>query len=217
MRSLAKPVVMRNAALAAALCTLACWPRLALWLERREALWFLLAVVCCCSFFLWDFVFAWQEQYGGRPVFQKPAPQLWLAVTLAAIAVACAKLAWADPVLRPLRPDDFPKDFASLGGMTLFSAALVTPLLLFAPFAFFLRLTRSVQCSSIGTVLLGMFVAWTAAGLKEPALPPHVLAGVVAGWATGGAWGLVLYHRGGAALVWWWGAVVQARHLAELL
>ncbi len=216
MRSLAKPDVLRNSVVAAAVTTLACWPRLALWFERQDALAFLLGMVFVCTFFLWDFVFAWHELHSGKPVFAKPEPKLWGVVTLAAIMVAFAKLSFADPVVRPLRPDEFPTDLASWAAMTLFGMGMTTLFLLFAPFAFFIRLTRHVVASVAGTVLVGMLVAYFAADSKEPPLPLPVLAGVLAGWAAGGVWALWLYLRGGACLVWWWGVVVQARHLADL-
>jgi len=216
MRSLAQPAALRASFIAALLSALACWPRLALWFERQDALAFLLGAVFVCAFFLWNFVFAWHEQYSQRPVFVKPEPKLWAAVTAAAVGVALAKLFLIDPVLRPLRPDDFPKDLASWGAMALFGMALTSLLLLFAPFAFFMRLTRRVKWSAAGTILVGVFVAFFAAESKEPPLPAHVLAGVLVGWAAGGVWAVWLYLRGGAGLVWWWGAIVQARHLLEL-
>ncbi|MBM3876684.1 MAG: hypothetical protein FJ386_08210 [Verrucomicrobia bacterium] len=217
MRSLAKPAVLRASLCGGVFTALACWPRLALWFERPDALSFLLAVVFVCGFFLWNFVFGWHGQYSGRPVFVKLEPKLWAAVTVAAIVVALAKLFFTDPVLRPLRPDDFPKDLPSLAASILFGIGLTSSLLVFAPFALFMRLTGREQWSAGGTILVGVFVAFVAAGSKQPPLPAHVLAGVLAGWAAGGAWGVWLYLRGGAGLVWWWLTVIQARHLAEVL
>ncbi|MBI3876940.1 MAG: hypothetical protein HY300_13470 [Verrucomicrobia bacterium] len=217
MRSLVQPAVLRASALAAALSGLACWPRLALWTERRDAIGFLLAVVAVCAFFLWNFVLGWHERYAQRPVFARVEPKLWGRVTALALMVAVVIHFAGDPFVRPLAPEEFPNDLATWAAMLLFGVGFGSVFLVFAPFAFFVRLTRRVNWSAAGTVLLGVLVVFLKAGARAEPLPAGWLAALMLARAVGAAWVVWLYLRGGAGLVWWCGAVVQARHLIEIL
>ena len=58
MRSLAKPQVLIRAGYATAITTLACYPRLAIWLERPYSTLFGCMMVLWTAFILWAFVFA---------------------------------------------------------------------------------------------------------------------------------------------------------------
>ncbi len=168
MRSLVQPAVLRASALAAALSALACWPRLALWTERTDAIGFLLAVVAACAFFLWNFVFGWHERYTQRPVFAPVEPKLWSLVTVLALVVAIVVRIAGDPFVRPLAPDEFPNDLATWAAMLLFGVGLGSVFLVFAPFALFVRLTRRGWCGFIcGAVpaLCGGGALWCRRGI----------------------------------------------------
>ena len=68
MRSLAKPEVLKRAALAAAFSTLLAWPRLARWSDNPTPLWLAVVTLGWAAFCLCAAVFAWHEEYSGRPV-----------------------------------------------------------------------------------------------------------------------------------------------------
>ena len=80
MRSLAEPRVLLRAAVAGAVTAAACYPRLANWTQRQDAVWFLVAVMGWAGFVMWAAVFAWQEKHSGVRVFPRNVPaRMWLA------------------------------------------------------------------------------------------------------------------------------------------
>ena len=100
--------------------------------------------------------------------------------------------------------------------MALFSLALDSLFLTFAPFAFFMRLFRKQDLCMALTVLFGVFVLFLKlrSGAK---LPPMSLAlELTALRVAGGFVGLFFYLRGGALLVWWMVLIQQCRHAIDL-
>ena len=159
MRNLAQPRVLKLAGIASLVTALACYPRLSLWLNRSAPIWYLEAVIFFCGIVLWGFVFAWHTPYTHRPVFTlKMEPRLFITVTLAGIAVATAFHLFLDPALRLKMPEDYPADLRQWLAMVLFSLAFNQLFLIFAPFAWLMRLFQNRRVATVLTVLFGAFV-----------------------------------------------------------
>ena len=111
MCNLAQPRVLILATIAALATTLACYPRLAFWLNRSVPIWYLEAVIFVCGIILWSFVFAWHTQYAHRPVFTlKIEPRLFATVTVTGIVIATGYHLFLDPSLRLKTPEEYPAD-----------------------------------------------------------------------------------------------------------
>lgn len=217
MRSLIQPSVVKSAGFAAVLTTLACWPRLALWPMRRDAVWFLLVFILWAAFFLWSFVFAWQEKHSGRPVFRRAIPaRLWVAVTLCGLCGAAVLRWFLDPLVHQWLPLDFPSDLATWGAMLLFTLGLEQLFLCFAPLALFARLFHRIVPAMAATVCFGVLVMLLKLQSAAVAPAPLVLLALVLFRVAGGFLVLHFYVNGGVLLVWWWAVLVQSRHLLEL-
>src|SRR5690242_40187 len=92
---------------------------------------------------LWAFVFAWHFQYTSRPVFKAGfKPKLWMLATVYGLAFAILSHALVDPALRRIMPADYPSDVASWLARSSFQILFVPLFICFAPFAFFMRMTR---------------------------------------------------------------------------
>lgn len=114
MRSLAQPEVLKSAVIAALISSLACFPRLWLWPNRRYDLWYLEACVLLVGIVLWAFVFAWHTQYTQRPVFTlKPGLAPFLLATLSGVGAAILLRVWLDPTLRLRTPRIIPRRLSS--------------------------------------------------------------------------------------------------------
>ena len=217
MRSLAQPEVLKSAAAAALLSALACYPRLFLWLKRPYALWYLEAVLFLCGMVLWAFVFGWHTKYTGRPVFTFKAglvPFVW--ATLAGVGIAMLFHARLDPLLRLRTPEDYPATVEQWLALTLFSLAFTQLYLVFAAFAWFVRLFQSTWMAAILTVLFGVFVLVVKNPASSSPMPTSLLLALLASRVTLGALSVYFYLRGGALLAWWWGLLLQSRHLWNL-
>lgn len=218
MRHLLQPRVLQTAVVAAAISSLACYPRVALWLHRPAPVWYLEAVFFVCGIVLWGFVFAWHEPYTGRPafVFQLPlAP--FLAATAAGMAAALASHFWVDPVLRPQFPEEYPPDLLHWAAAALFALAFNQLFLVFAPFDWVMRLTRSrwLAAGSLGALaglLLLLKIHRLAASVSPGWLTLVLVTRLAAGFLA--AW---FYQRGGVGLVCWWTFLTEARHLLDFV
>jgi hypothetical protein len=187
MRSLAQRDVLINAGYAAVITALACYPRLAIWLDRPYTILFSCVMILWTGFVLWAFVFAWQPKYAHRPVISYQFPiRLWAMATLYGVVWAMLLHWLMDPQLRVTTPKDYPTDWLSWIAMCLFALSLDTLFLCFAPFAFFIRLTRKPDVSLALTVIFGIFAVY-------------------------------FYLKGGALLVWWVVLLSQLRHAYDLL
>lgn len=213
MRSLAEPTVVLRAAIAAALTALACYPRLAHWGQRANAVWYLVAVVVWAAFVMWAAVFAWQERYGQRAVFPKSvSSKLWfIALTLGVLGAAIS-FHFGDPVLRQLAPTDFPRNPGQWLDHMLFNLALEQLFLCFAPFAFLVRLVPSAKAAAVGVVLFGLLVFALKLQSMKTTLAWDVALVMVIFRAIHSTVTIWLYLRGGAWLVWLFALLLQCRH-----
>src|SRR3974390_2579372 len=174
MRSLGKPEALKSAAVAALLTAVACYPRLYLAPQLAYPIWYLEALLLLGSIVLWAFVFAWHTQYSGHPVvmLRMPrAPFVW--ATSGGLAMAGLLRLWLDPLLRARTPEEYPLTVLQWVAATLFSLAFTQLFLVFAPFAWVLRLVRRQSPAVILTVLFGVYVlAVKNYGSPHPMSPP---------------------------------------------
>ncbi len=218
MRLLTQPRVLGRAILAAFITSLACCPRLATWTERADSVLFLWLMLLWAMCVLWGFVFAWQFQYANRPAIQlKFQPKLWAMATISATVAAVLLNFLLDPQLRRLTPGDYPVDGHAWLGMSLFTLAFAPLFLCFAPYAFFIRLSRKPDAALALTVLFGVFIlAFKLSSAKTPTPMGFIVelmaVRLLAGFAT-----VYFYLRGGALLVSWVGLILQLRFLVALV
>ena len=217
MRLLAQPAVLKQAVVAAALSTLAAWPRLAGWSASPNPTWFLAGVLFWAAFCMWAAVFAWHGQFSGRAVLNWKIPaREWANVTLLGVVGAVVLTYASDPSWRALRPQDFPASTARWVAQTLFYLGFEQLFAFLAPFALFLRLTGSLRAALVATALLRLVVL----GLQLHATDPvPSVAGVLllAGARVAVTMVvLILYLRGGLLPVWWVGLLLQLRHWFSL-
>lgn len=213
MRSFADPSVLLRAALASALTTLACYPRLAHWSSREDAVWFLLSVIGWATFVMWAAVFAWQEKHGHVAVFPKRVgPRLWLITVGLGLAGAAVSFHLGDPVLRALAPTDFPRNPGQWAEHLGFNLAFEQLFLCFAPFAFCVRLLPNAKAAGVGVVLLGLLVFALKLQSVAAALSGGMLLGLACFRALHSAVAVWLYCQGGAWLVWLFALLLLSRH-----
>jgi len=161
MHSFLQPRTLKLAGIAALATAFACYPRLSLWSNRSAPVWYLEAIIFFGGIVLWGFVFAWHTPYTHRPVFTlKMESGPFITATLAGIMVAVVFHLFLDPSLRPKMPEDYPVDLKQWFAMTLFSLAFSQMFLVFAPFAWLVRLFQNRRVATGLTVLF--------AGLRHP-------------------------------------------------
>ena len=218
MRRLIQPGVCKFAAFAALATALLCLPRFALWAERTHPVWYLEATTFCGSFVLWACVFAWHTHFTQRPVFTlKIGRGAWEAATAAGVVMAIVLHNVLDPALRQTTPEDYPRDLPHWAAMTLFSLALNQLFLVFAPFAWLMRLFRRKDLAVPLTVAFDVVVLLLKARLSPEPFPSGLLLGLVGGRVTLGLLAVLLYLRGGVWLASWFAFLVQGRHLGGLV
>jgi len=216
MRHLAQPKTLMMAIIAALASALACYPRLALWLNRPAELWYLETMIFLCCIVLWGFVFAWHTRYSGRPVFNlRPEVKLFAIVTLVGILFSIAFHFLIDPALREKVPDEFPIDLKHWFADLLFALSLNQLFLLFAPFAWLLRLFKNQRIAAALTIAFGVFII--ALKLQSTPISSLLCMTILLGKLITGIFAVVIYLRGGVLLVWWWTLLFEARHLLDLL
>lgn len=205
------------AVFAALASAVACYPRLSLWLNRSAPIWYLEAVIFFCCIVLWGFVFAWHTPYTGRPVWVlKSRPRLFIAVTLFGLTAAAAFYLFIDPSLRSQVPEEYPVDLTHWFALVLFSLFFNQLFLIFAPFAWLMRLLQNRPAAVGLTVLLGALVLVIKDRSLPAPIPPPLFAALLAGRIAMGFFAVWCYLRGGVLLVWWWTLLVESRHLLNL-
>lgn len=218
MRHLLQPEVLKLSVIAGLASALAAYPRMAAWSNRSAPIWYLEAMIFFCTVILWGFVFAWHTRYTGRPVFVfnvgiKP----FLVATLSGILIAMVYHQWFDPSLRTLLPKEYPTDIKSWCAFVLFMLAVGQLFLIFAAFAWFIRLTKNLKVTITLTALFSVLVL----ALKIQTLPTSpslvllvalFLTRIVIGFLVVG-----FYWRGGVILVAWWTLLFQARLLLDFI
>jgi hypothetical protein len=217
MRDFTQPRVLNLAAIAALASALACYPRLSLWLNRSAPIWYLEAAIFLCCIVLWGFVFAWHTQYTHRPVFVlKIEPGPFIAVTLVGIIAALVFHLFLDPSLRSKIPEEYPADLKQWFAFVLFSLAFNQLFLLFAPFAWLMRLFKNRWVAATLTVLFGAFVLTIRTQSLPTPVPLLLLVALLAGRIAMGFLAVSFYLRGGVMLIWWWTFLFEARNLLTL-
>src|ERR1043166_6845439 len=141
MRSLGQPKVLKQATAAALVTFVACFPRLWLAPQLKYPLWYLGSLLFLASIVLWAFVLAWHSEYTGRPVFTFKVPLApFIAATSSGLAAIIVLQLWVDPQLRARSPSEYPVNLEQWLVTTLFSLAFTQLFLVFAPFAWLMRL-----------------------------------------------------------------------------
>jgi hypothetical protein len=217
MRRLAQPKVMTAAAAAAAGSALLCLPRMVQWPKRPFALWYVEATIFLGGFVLWAFVFAWHTEYTRRPVFTwKIKPSRFAAATLAGVLCAVGLHYFLDPKIRPLLPEEYPADLEGWLATALFGFAFTDLFLIFAPYAWLVRLTRNERVAAGLTIAFGVAV-WLLKFRASPnVIPSSLFLELFAMRMVQGIFGVWFYLRGGVLLLWWLGFLIEARHLPGL-
>jgi hypothetical protein len=193
---------------------LACYPRLSLWGNRSAPLWYLEAVIFFCAIVLWSFVFAWHTTYTKQPVFTfKLEPRLFALVTVTGIAVAAGLHLFFDPSLRLKIPEEYPANPEQWFALVLFSLAFNQLFLVFAPFAWLIRLFQNQWVATGLTVLFGVLVLAIKIRHIPTPIPDPLFATLLAGRVAMGFLAVSFYLRGGVLLSLWWTFLVEARHL----
>ena len=216
MRHLLQPRVLKVASLAAAASTLACYPRLALWLHRPAPLWYLEATIFICCILLWGFVFAWHEPYTHRPALLWKLDPLPLGVaTLTGLGTAAAFHLWLDPSLRSKFPEEYPPDLTHWLATVPFILGFNQLFLIFAPFDWLMRLSKNPTLATTLTGLLGAGLLLMKIHTLSATLEPSLLAVLLAGRLVAGFLVVWFYVRGGVWLVCWWALLLEGRHLLD--
>jgi len=217
MHSFLQPRTLKLAGIAALATAFACYPRLSLWSNRSAPVWYLEAIIFFGGIVLWGFVFAWHTPYTHRPVFTlKMESGPFITATLAGIMVAVVFHLFLDPSLRPRMTEDYPVDLKQWIAMTLFSLAFSQMFLVFAPFAWLIRLFQNRWVATGLTVLFGVVVLVIKTGSSPTPIPPPLFAALLAVRIVVGFLSVLFYLRGGVLLTWWWGLLLEARHLLDL-
>ena len=218
MRSLAQPEVLKGAAIAALGSSLACYPRLFLWANRPQSLWYLELVLFLCGIVLWAFVFGWHAKYTRRPVFTfKVGLVPFLGATGSGLASALALHFWLDPSLRWRTPEDYPTSVERWLALTLFTLTFTQLYLIFAAFDWFMRLFQNTGMAALLTVLFGVFVLVIKTHASPTPMPTTLLLGLLAARLAIGSLSVYFYLQGGVLLAWWWAFLLQSRHVWKLL
>jgi hypothetical protein len=216
VRDLGKPEVLRAAVLAALATAVVCYPRLATATNLHYTTWYLESLLFLGGIVLWAFVFAWHTRYSGRPVFTLKIGLWPLAVATTTGILAAALLLRGDPALRARTPTDYPTNFPQWVAMTLFSLAFTQLFLVFAPFAWLIRLFRRKETAWLMTVLFGLFVLGVKNRAPATPMPPMLFLGLLLFRILAGFLSVYFFLRGGVLLVWWWTLLLQSRHLFTL-
>lgn len=217
MRHLAQMDVVERAAGAAVLTALLCYPRLMLWQHRLQPIWYMESMVFVVSFVLWGGVFAWHSRYSTRPAFTVQIEmKTWIETTAAALIVAVLLHLWLDPSMRRSVPADYPSDLKQWLAMTLFHLAFVQLVLVFAPFAWSIRLFRDMRIATGVTVGIGVLVLTLKVSSSLHPVPAALLAVLAVLRIILGLLSVSFYLRGGVILVWWWSFIIEARHLLNM-
>jgi hypothetical protein len=214
MRALARPEVLQKAALASFICAVACYPRLALWPNRIYPIWYLEAVLLLGGTVLWALVFAWHQAYTGRPVFtlRIEAIPFALATALGLVPALLLHLV-VDPIFRSRTPKDYPANTEEWMAMTLFTLCFTQLFLVFAPFAWAIRLLQRKWAAVLFTIIFGAFVLLVKNQRSPAPLPGSLLLELMGVRLVIGGLSVYFYLRGGILLAWWWMVLIQGRLL----
>jgi hypothetical protein len=218
VRRLAQPKVVLSSLLAAAATALLCLPRLVLWGDRKFPVWYGEATVFFSGFVLWAFVFAWHTEYSRRPIFTWRVGQFNLAV-VTALGIWSATVAhfFFDSWLRPVIPQEYPADLRGWLASTLFTLSFTQLFLVFAPFAWAMRLFRNQKVAIILTAAFGVGVWLLKINASPQPLPTWLFVELFLSRIVQATLAVWFYLRGGMLLVLWPVLLFESRHLIDLL
>ena len=137
-------------------------------------------------------------------------------MTVAGIAAATGLHLFLDPSLRLKVPEDYPTGSEQWFALVLFSIAFNQLFLIFAPFAWLIRLFQNRRVATGVTVLFGAIVLAIKIRHLPTPVPPPLFAMLLAGRVVMGFLAVSFYLRGGVLLSWWWTLLIEARHLLDL-
>jgi hypothetical protein len=215
MRALAEPEVLKSSAIAAALTSIVCYPRLTLAPQLPQPTWYLESLLFLGGIVLWAFAFAWYPKYVQRPLFTVRAGwPAWVAASAAGIGGGLLLHFLVDPALRARTPSEFPATIRDWLARALFNLSFTQLFLIFAPFSWLMRLFQRKAPAVALTVLFGLFVLAVKNRGGSP-MPSGLFAGLVIFRITAGLFSTYLFLRGGVVLVWWFSLLLQSRNLLE--
>ena len=129
-------------------------------------------------------------------------------------AVLCVFL---DPSLRQTTPEDYPTQELQWAAMTLFSMALNQLFLVFAPFAWLVRLFGRPSIAVLLTIMFGVLVLVLKTRMSPAPFPASLVTTLLGTRLLLSLLSITFYLRGGVLLASWFGLLVQARLLPGLL
>jgi hypothetical protein len=198
MQSLVQPDTMRSAAMAAVISAVACSPRLALWTDRPQSLWFMVTMLLLVAFILWSFVFGWYPRFTGRPVIWcKAGTKVWGLAVAVGLLGGVILVIGVDPILRDARPGDYPVSVAEWMIFTLFNLGFSQVFVSYAPLSFFLRLSGRTTAAIGLTVVFGLGLLATQLQASGVELEASFVASLYLLRAVLGVTGGILFLRGG--------------------
>ena len=214
VRRLVQPPVVAAATLASALSATLSLPRMLLWNQRPYLVWYIEATMFFCGFVLWAFVFAWHTEYTHRPVFTTRIPPLLFGGATLAGVLGALGIHWLlDPALRIHNPQDYPADFPHWVAQMLFALSFTQLFLLFAPFAWAMRLFRNETVATWVTVAFSVLVLALKTNASPTPLPASLIVALAVLRIVSGFFAVWFYLRGGMFLAWWLAFLIEARHL----
>jgi hypothetical protein len=217
VRALGQPQVLKSAAVASVLTAAACYPRLALGEGVTHPIWYMEALLVLGSTVLWGFVFAWHTKYTGRPVFNlEPGWSAFGLATFSALVLAAIWYVAIDPSFRRNSPEDYPLTVDQWAAKALFTLAFANLFLVFAPYAWLIRLFRKHAPALLMTVLFGLVVLGMRNRSAPIPLSPLLFVALLALRVTEGFLLVFLFLRGGVLLVWWCSLLLHCRLLLWL-
>lgn len=214
MRDLTRPEHLKPTACAALATAILCFPRLTLWTNRLYPIWYLEAMIFAVAFVLWGFVFAWHRKYTGRPLFTLDLKEGAFAfATLTGLAVAVSLRWFVDPIARRTMPEDFPANMDQWLAAGLFTLSLSQLFLVFAPFAWLMRLFKRPAIAFSLTVLFGLLVFVLKTRSATAPITPCVFAILLLTRFIMELLTLGVYLRGGVLPTVWLGFLVHLHFL----
>jgi hypothetical protein len=137
-------------------------------------------------------------------------------VTVTGIVVATGLHLFLDPSLRLKIPEEYPANQEQWLALVLFSLTFNQLFLIFAPFAWLIRLFQNRWVAIGLTVLFGAIVLAIKIRHSPTPIPPPLFVTLLAGRVAMGFLAVSFYLRGGVLLSWWWTFLIEARHLLDL-
>jgi hypothetical protein len=119
-------------------------------------------------------------------------------------------------MLRARTPGEYPLNVEQWFAMTLFSLAFTQLFLVFAPFAWVLRLVRRQGLAAVLTVLFGVYVLVARNYHSSHPMSAELWLRLVLVRLVVSSCSVLFFLRGGVLLVWWWSFLIQSRHLLAL-